>query len=125
MANQWEGTVYEGENLDWGFVWTAAIPTGDSIVSSTWSFDDTLVTTKEVLADNRAEIWLTNWTAGQTYTLVNRVVMAPSGRTMDQTITVRCEDADDLAGGVTVVDGEWADGEPMVWADGEEWVWLE
>lgn len=99
--SEFTGIVYDGELLDWGFNWSAALPSGDTVLTSTWDVGDELITTRETLSDGVAVVWVTNFTGGSTYQLLNHLTMA-SGREYEKTIVLQCIDTG-LGGGVTVV----------------------
>jgi hypothetical protein len=118
------GIVYSGELLDWGFDWTDAIPSGDTIASSVWEVSGDAVALRDSTADGVAVVWVTNYEAGELYDLTNRVTLTPSQRIFDQTITLYCLDAG-TGGGVEMAAGEWTDGDGMVWTDGDDWNFAE
>jgi hypothetical protein len=122
---EWSGEVYEGEHLDWGFIWTAALPSGDTVSSSTWDVGSSLVVTKEQYASGKAEVWLTNFAEGSTYTLTNTLV-TEAGRSYDQSITLTCPAiGDGLSGGTSVYDAITVGGDNLVWSDGSQWIFVE
>lgn len=117
------GTVYEGELLDWGFDWQQAICETDSVSSSAWDVGDDLIVMKETLQEDVAAVWLTGFTPGM-YDLINHIICSPSNRAYEQTIRLLCRAAGS-PGGMTVVAGEWTDGDDMIWTDGDDWVFTE
>jgi hypothetical protein len=83
-----------------------------------------LVTTKEETSQNVHTIWLTDFSAGTTYTLTNEVLMAISRRKLQSTIVVMCESAESGAG-ITVYGAIDTDDNEMVWTDGSRWIFTE
>jgi hypothetical protein len=75
--------------LDYAVDWSAWLPTGDTIVASTWAVPTgiTQTTPPPSFTDTAATIWLAGGTLGQTYELVNHVTTA-QGRQDDWTIKV-------------------------------------
>lgn len=118
------GIVYAGELLDWGFNWTDAIPSGDTIADSSWTYPDGIVVAKEVLSGATTSTWLTGFTATEIYDVTNHVTLTPSGRKFDQTLTLYClASSGDV--GIVVSDAVDTDGNQMVWSDGSSWVFVE
>lgn len=76
------------EVLDYVVRWAARLA-GDTIDTSTWVVPAGLTKDSDTKTGTTTTIWLSGGTAGQEYSLVNRVVTA-GGRTMDQTITLTC-----------------------------------
>lgn len=118
------GIVYSGELLDWGFNWSAAIPSGDSISASDWELTGDLMNLRETVVGDLTACWTTGYEAGKIYDMTNHVVLTPSGRKLDQTLTVYCLDSGS-GGGVLSDTGIWSDGDAMVWDDGDGWLWVE
>ena len=80
------------EVLDYLLDWSARLPEGDTIATSTWIMPDPIngdvVKDSDDNTDTTTSIWLSAGTLGGKYTLINRVVTS-GGRTMDQTCVVK------------------------------------
>ena len=64
---------------------------GDTIISSSWSVPAGITQVSASNTTTGATVWLSGGTAGESYSVRNRVVTA-GGRTDDRTITVRVEE---------------------------------
>lgn len=75
--------------LDYKVDWSAWLPTGDTIVASTWTVPVgiTQATPPPSFTDSTATIWLSGGTLGDTHEIVNHVTTA-QGRQDDRTIRV-------------------------------------
>ncbi len=78
------------EVLDYEIDWTARLA-GDTIASSTWTVPSGLTGSSQTHTDTTATTWLAEGTAGESYSILNRVVTS-GGRTMDQTVTIKIVD---------------------------------
>lgn len=73
--------------LDYRVDWSAWLPEGDTIDTSTWTVPSGINKDSESNDTTSATVWLSGGTAGVNYQLVNRVTTA-GGRTDDRTITI-------------------------------------
>ena len=83
--------------LDYVLDWSAWLPSGDTISSSTWVIDiapdSSLAIAGSPAPSNTTTtttVWLTGGTLGQRYTLRNRIVTT-GGRTDDRSVAVVAE----------------------------------
>jgi len=60
----------------------------DTISTSTWTVESGLTEGTKTSTSTTATIWLSGGTAGQTYSVTNRIVTA-GGRTDERTITLK------------------------------------
>lgn len=72
--------------VDWSR-WLA----GDTIAASLWIVPADLTKVTESNLATKAIVWLSGGTAGQSYTVTNRITTA-GGRTEDRSFTIRVED---------------------------------
>jgi len=83
--------------LDYGFDWDAAAPIGpwladgETILTSTWDVPAGLTLDAESNDDTQTIVWITGGTAGNSYTLTNRITTS-AGRTDDRSIIIIVED---------------------------------
>ena len=73
-------------SIDWGR-WLA----GDQIAASEWIVASGLTKMADSKTVTSATVWLSGGTAGQSYTVTNRVTTA-AGRTEDRSFTIRVEE---------------------------------
>jgi hypothetical protein len=77
------------EILDYQIRWANRL-IDDTIASSTWEVPAGITEEDNSFADYRTYIWLSGGTAGETYTITNRITTA-AGRTMDQSVSITVE----------------------------------
>lgn len=63
----------------------------DEIASSTWTADDGITVDDSTSDTLTATVWLSGGTAGETYTVTNRIT-TEGGRTLEKSINVKIED---------------------------------
>ena len=73
--------------LDYIIDWSEWLDT-DTISTSTWTVPTGLTNVSDSNTTTTATIWLSGGTAGQRYTVSNRIVTA-AGRTEDRSITIK------------------------------------
>lgn len=76
--------------LDYGFDWTDWLD-GDTIATSTWTAPTGLTVASHSNTTTTTLAWLSGGTAGQVYSVVNRVVTA-GGRTDDRSHIIAVQD---------------------------------
>lgn len=74
--------------LDYGIDWSAWLAAGDSVETSAWTVASGLVGASPQLDGTVASIMISGGTAGQTYTVTNRITTA-NGRTEDRSFRVK------------------------------------
>lgn len=77
--------------LDYQLDWSAWLPDGDTIVTSTWIVQDGIVKDSDSHTDTAATVWLSGGTLGTTYAVTNRISTV-EGRTDDRTIRITVRD---------------------------------
>ena len=73
--------------LDYAIDWSAWLPEGDTINTSTWTVPVGITADSDTHDGTSTTVWLSGGTSGENYELVNRVVTT-GGRTDDRTIYV-------------------------------------
>lgn len=93
MSKTWDRTKDPDEVVDYDFSWAGQLTDMDSdtIATSTWTVPAGITKNSSSNTDTRAKVWLSGGTAGQTYTLLNRIVTT-GGRTLDQSIKLKMKD---------------------------------
>jgi len=76
--------------LDYAVDWSRWLA-GDTVASSVWIVPTGLTKATESNTATKAIVWLSGGTAGQTYTVTNRITTA-AGRTEDRSFTIRVEE---------------------------------
>jgi hypothetical protein len=76
--------------LDYTIDWTRWLA-GDHIATSEWLVPTGLTKVADTKAASSATVWLSGGTAGQSYTVTNRVTTT-GGRTEDRSFTIRVEE---------------------------------
>ena len=80
------------DELDYGRNWSDWLPTGVTIVTSTWAITPTGPTLADESNDGtQTVVWVSGCTAGTTYTLTNSIVDS-DGRKADRSITLVCKE---------------------------------
>jgi len=77
--------------IDYTIRWSSWLPSGDTVLSSTWTVPTGLVKISEANTITDAIIFLASGTLGQIYEVTNRIVTA-GGRQNDQTISILIEE---------------------------------
>jgi hypothetical protein len=89
MTEIWERTKDPDDVVDYDITWEAQMTAdSDTIVTSTWTVPAGITKNSSSNTTTRTKIWLSGGTAGQNYTLLNRVVTA-GGRTLDQSVKLK------------------------------------
>lgn len=92
MALTWDRTKDPNEVVDYDLSWVDQMTDDtDTIVSSTWTVPAGITKDSQSATTTRTKVWLSGGTAGETYTLLNRVVTA-GGRTLDQSVKLKMKD---------------------------------
>jgi hypothetical protein len=78
--------------LDYSVDWGTWLVEGDSIGSAVWTVPDGLTQEAATVDGTRTIVWLSGGTDGQTYTVTCHVVMTPSGREDDRSLTINMEE---------------------------------
>lgn len=73
--------------VDYNIDWSSWLPDDDTISTSEWIVPAGITEDSETNTDTTTTIWLSGGTAGQSYSLTNRITTA-QGRTQDKTITI-------------------------------------
>jgi hypothetical protein len=76
--------------LDYAVDWSRWLA-GDTIAASVWIVPAGLTKVTESNTPTKAIVWLSGGSAGQTYTVTNRITTA-AGRTEDRSFTIRVEE---------------------------------
>ena len=76
--------------LDYSTDWTRWLA-GDQIAASEWIVPSGLTKMADSKTATSATVWLSGGTAGQSYTVTNRITTA-AGRTEDRSFTIRVEE---------------------------------
>jgi hypothetical protein len=76
--------------LDYSIDWTRWLA-GDQVATSEWLVPTGLTKVADSKASALATVWLSGGTAGQSYTVTNRVTTT-GGRTEDRSFTIRVEE---------------------------------
>jgi hypothetical protein len=77
--------------LDYEIDWSKWLPMGDTILTSEWLVADGIDMDSETNTNTTTTIWLSGGTAGQRYSLTNRITTT-GGRTQDRTIVIRVKE---------------------------------
>lgn len=92
MALTWARPKDPHEVLDYDIDWSDQMTDDtDTISSSTWTVPAGITKDSDSETTTRTKVWLSGGTAGETYSLLNRIVTA-GGRTMDQTVKLKMKD---------------------------------
>jgi hypothetical protein len=76
--------------LDYAVDWSRWLA-GDTIAASAWVVPTGLTKVSETNTATKATVWLSSGSAGQSYTVTNRITTA-AGRTEDRSFTIRVEE---------------------------------
>lgn len=87
MIERWP-TKDPDEELDYEINWIDLLTPGDTIQTSTWFVPVGITRGLEGQTSTSTSIWLTGGTAGNTYSLTNRVT-TPLGRTHEQSVKLK------------------------------------
>ena len=87
MALKWDAKDPD-EVLDYLLDWSARIPNGDAIATSTWTVPSGITKDSDSHTETTTTIWLSGGTLDETYALTNRITTT-GGRTMDQTVSIK------------------------------------
>lgn len=74
--------------LDYSFDWSAWLATSETISTSDWTPSAGIVVDSETNTTTTTTVWLSGGTAGQPYTVTNRIT-TNQARTVDRTMTIR------------------------------------
>lgn len=77
-----------GEDLDYRLNWASVLPSGDTIVSSTWTVPTGLTGHSQAFSTTTTTIWLSGGTVNVNYTLTN-VVTTAAGRTFERDVILK------------------------------------
>lgn len=79
--------------IDYLVDWSDWLSDGDTIASSTWIVPAGITKDSDTFTNTTTTIWLSGGTAGQSYSLTNRIVTSNNPpRTKDKTITIRVKE---------------------------------
>jgi hypothetical protein len=88
----WERTKDPNEVVDYDITWADQMTDlSDTIATSTWTVPSGITKDSSSNTTTRTKVWLSGGTAGETYTLLNRITTA-GGRTLDQSIKLKMKD---------------------------------
>jgi hypothetical protein len=90
MANKFEKPKDPNSVADYGLDWSLRL-VDDTILTSTWIVPDGITANSNSHTATTTTIWLAGGTAGETYSLTNRVVTA-GGRTWDWTVQLKIKE---------------------------------
>lgn len=76
--------------LDYTLDWTRWLA-GDQVATSEWLLPTGLTKMADTKTASSATVWLSGGTAGQSYTVTNRITTT-GGRTEDRSFTIRVEE---------------------------------
>ena len=76
--------------LDYAVDWLRWLA-GDEIATSVWIVPDGLTRVSDAATTTKATVWLSGGTAGQSYTLTNRITTT-GGRTEDRSFILKLEE---------------------------------
>ncbi len=92
MSKTWDRTKDPDEVVDYDLSWEDEMTADtDTISTSTWTVPVGITKNSSSTTTTRTKVWLSGGTAGETYTLLNRVVTA-GGRTLDQSVKLKMKD---------------------------------
>lgn len=74
--------------LDWVWDWNEWLDEGETIATSTYIVSVGITVDSDSNTTKTATVWLSGGTAGQVYSVTNRIVTT-AGRTDDRSITIR------------------------------------
>lgn len=74
--------------LDYTVNWSSWLPSGDTIVTSTWTADTGITIDSSSATTTAATVWLSGGTVSVSYNVVNHIVTA-DGRAEDQTLVIK------------------------------------
>lgn len=77
--------------VDYRIDWSKWLTDGDTIATSEWTVPAGVTMTTEYNDDTSATIWLSGGTAGENYSLTNRITTS-GGRTQDRTIIIQVKE---------------------------------
>lgn len=87
MALSWDAPKDPDEVKDYGINWATLLST-DTIATSTWTVPDEITMDSDSHTTTATTVWLSGGTAGESYSLLNRIVTA-GGRTYDRTVKLK------------------------------------
>jgi hypothetical protein len=76
------------EVLDYGFDYSGWMPSGDSILNSTWTVDAGLTSASPTISGTQTSIVLSGGTLDTTYEVKNKIVTTPGGRTAVRRVSI-------------------------------------
>jgi hypothetical protein len=76
--------------LDYHVDWSTWMEDGDAIIASDWFVADGLTEVVDAFSTTVATVWLSGGTAGQSYTVTNRITTS-DGRIDERSITIKAE----------------------------------
>lgn len=79
-----------GAILDYGFNWSSWLQAGETIVSSTWTIDPTLVLSSSQNVSGVTSTFVNGGTLGSVYTLINTITTS-NGRVDSRTMILNCQ----------------------------------
>jgi hypothetical protein len=92
MSKTWDRTKDPDEVVDYDLSWADQMTAdSDTIATSTWTVPIGITKDSSSNTTTRTKVWLSGGTAGEAYTLLNRVVTA-GGRTFDQSVKLKMKD---------------------------------
>lgn len=77
--------------IDFGVDWSDWLATGETITASWWTVESGLTENSNTFGDTSTTIWVQGGTAGETYTLANKVATS-GGRTDERSFEVMVEE---------------------------------
>lgn len=87
MALSWSAPKDPDEVKDYGIDWSALLDT-DTISTSTWTLPSGITKDSDSHTTTATTIWLSGGTAGESYSILNRVVTVGL-RTYDRTVKLK------------------------------------
>lgn len=88
----WERTKDPNEVVDYDLDWSDLMTDDtDTIATSSWTVPAGITKDSSSNTTTRTKVWLSGGTAGETYTLLNRITTA-GGRTLDQSVKLKMKD---------------------------------
>lgn len=77
--------------LDYGIDWSTYLESGETITDSDWTVPSGITKDSDQRADTSTKAWFSGGTAGETYTVSNKIVTS-SSRTDERSFEIRVEE---------------------------------
>jgi hypothetical protein len=77
--------------LDYGIDWSEWLTTGETLTVSTWTVPSGITKDSDQRADTSTKIWLSGGTAGESYTIANKIETSDN-RTDERSFEIMVEE---------------------------------